>query len=383
MLFDPSDPVFLQNPYPTFARLREQSPVLKQDGLTWFLNHADVNVVLRSSDFGRISPQTDPPEWKPFTDLNTNSFFDMEPPDHTRIKNLVHKAFTPRRIRSLSDTIRHIATTLLDGLHGEIELFEDFAIPLPLAVIGELLGVPEADRRRLRPWSQAIVGMFELERDAETVARAVRASAEFTDYLDHLRLLRLQEPQNDLITALAFAEHDSQKLTPNELIATCVLLLNAGHEATVNVLGNGLLALLRHPAQLALLRQRLDLISSAVEELLRFDTPLQLFRRTALRPTAINGVTLMTGDEVAVLLGAANRDPQVFHSPDTLDIKRKPNPHVAFGAGIHYCIGAPLARLELTIALETLLQRFSVIQLAGRWNFGRISSFAASTPSIY
>src|SRR5690606_17492672 len=237
--------------------------------------------------------------------------------------------------------------------------------PLPVTVIAELLGVPEADRHHLRPWSQAIVAMYELDHTPEQERRAVQAAIEFSDYLRQLARERRRNPQNDLITALAQVEEQGDTLSEDELISTCVLLLNAGHEATANVIGNGMLALLHHPAQFDRLRANPALVSTAVEEMMRYDTPLQLFRRWTLEDVVYKGIELRRGTQIALVFGAANRDPAVFDQPNTFDITRADNPHISFGGGVHYCLGAPLARLELQIAIRTLIERFPTLRLDG------------------
>lgn len=376
--FNPHDPQFLQNPYPDYVALRAAGPAHFDEisGLWLFYNHADVDALLRDRRLGRaidpaLLPEEErirpPDELEPFTRLNRHSLFDMEPPDHTRLRRLVHKAFTPRRVESLRSSIETLCDDLLDqaAARGGMEAIEDFAVPLPVAVVSELLGVPASERGSLRAWSESIVAMYELAPTAETARRAVEASAEFTTFLLDLAAHRRREPADDLLTALVHAEEAGETLSEAELVASCVLLLNAGHEATVNGLGNGLWALLRHPDQMAALAADPGLAGSAVEEILRWDTPLQLFRRWVLEDVEMQGIRLRPGERVGVLLGAANRDPAVFARPDDFEIRRGPSPHLAFGAGIHFCLGAPLARLELTIAFQRLLSRFPRLRLAG------------------
>ncbi len=372
--FNPQDKDFIQNPYPTYERLQAESPIFWHEdmGMWVVASYVDVMGILRDKRFGRsidhvISPEArgaTPPstEYAPFYKLSDNSMFDKEPPEHTRLKSLVHKAFTPRRVENLRASIQQITNDLLDRVDGEMDLLDDFAVPLPVTVIGELLGVPEADRRYLRPWSADIVAMYELNHTPEQAQRAVQASIEFSDYLRNLAKERRKHPQDDLITALAQAEEDGDKLTEDELISTCVLLLNAGHEATVNVIGNGMRALFQYPDQLDLLRHNPMLIQTAIEELMRFDTPLQLFRRWILEDMDYKGHAFQQGKEVALLFASANRDSAQFEHPQQLDLTRQDNPHVTFGAGIHYCLGAPLARLELQIAFQTLLTRFPKLE---------------------
>jgi cytochrome P450 len=378
-VFDPLAPEFIANPYPVYAALRAENPVFwhEPSQMWFFAAHDDVTTLLRDRRFGRsilhvLSREALgwPPEradLEPFTRLGQHSMFDKEPPEHTRLKMLVHKVFTPRRVEGLRSQIQAIADALLDAAApaGRMDLLDDFATPLPVTVIAELLGVPEADRHHLRPWSQAIVAMYELDHTPEQEQRAVQAATEFADYLRALARQRRRAPQDDLISALALVEQQGDRLTEDELISTCVLLLNAGHEATVNVIGNGMLALLRHPEQLARLRDNPALTDRAVEEMLRYDTPLQLFRRWVLEDLTYRGVTLKQGAQIALLFGAANRDPAVFDQPDTFDITRADNPHVAFGGGVHYCLGAPLARLELQIAIRALITRFPRLDFDG------------------
>jgi cytochrome P450 len=253
-----------------------------------------------------------------------------------------------------------------EGADGStVDLIALYAEPLPVQVIAELLGVPESDRHLLRPWSNAIVKMYEYDVSDEKRTAAERASAEFVDYLRSLLVERRRAPSDDLLTSL-LAETDAEggRLTEDELVTTCTLLLNAGHEATVNVVGNGVTALLRHENQLAAVRADDSLVEPAVEELIRYDSPLQLFERTAVADTRIGDVVVEQGTKIAALLGAANRDPAVFERADDFDVARADNPHLGFGAGIHFCVGAPLARVELQTSLRTLLRRFPRLALA-------------------
>jgi cytochrome P450 len=266
--------------------------------------------------------------------------------------------------------VQQLADQLVDGLVDRsggtdpVDVLSGMAEELPVAVIAELLGVPAADRPLLRPWSNAIVKMYEYGRTTAVEDAAERAAAEFVGYLRGLAAERRRAPGEDLLTHLVTVR-DSQgdRLTEDELVTTCVLLLNAGHEATVNVSGNGLLALLEHPAELARLRADPALLPTAIEELMRFDPPLQLFERTATADVEVGGVTVREGQKIAALLGSANRDPAVFADPGTLDVGRADNPHISFGAGVHFCIGAPLARVELQASFGALLGRTSALEL--------------------
>jgi cytochrome P450 len=289
----------------------------------------------------------------------------MEPPDHTRVRRLVAKAFTPKMVESLRGRVQSLVDGLIDDVHGagEIDLIARLAEPLPVAVIAKMLGVPDEDAHLLRPWSAEICLMYELNPSDDYARRSVKASVEFSDYLRTLSRERRANPEDDLISALAQVLDEGDRLTEDELIGTCVLLLNAGHEATVNVTGNGWWSLFRNPDQLRSLRDDHSLVPYAVEELMRFDTPLQMFERWVLEESEILGVTVPKGAELGLLFGSANHDPSVFDQPDSLDITRRDNPHVSFGAGIHFCLGAPLARLELQTSFRTILQRLPNMEL--------------------
>jgi cytochrome P450 len=375
--FAPGDVSFVANPYPVYTRLREHHPVLYDEATDHWLvsRYEDVNALLRDRRFGRTYTHVathaemgrpEEPQWhEPFWWLIRNGILDMEAPDHTRVRKLVSKAFTPRMVEGLKPTIQRIIDGLVDEVSGagEMDLIKAIAEPLPVAVIAEMLGVPESDRHLLRPWSAEICLMYELNPSDDFARRAVRASEEFTAYLRALSRQRRADPQKDLISALALVVDEGDRLTESELIGTCVLLLNAGHEATVNVTGNGWWALFRNPDQLALLRGDHSLIPRAVEELMRYDTPLQMFERWVLEEFDLHGQTVPRGAELGLLFGSANHDPTEFEHPDQLDITRSHNPHLSFGAGIHFCLGAPLARVELETSFGTLLRRLPGLEL--------------------
>ncbi|MEF2279584.1 cytochrome P450 [Deinococcus sp. YIM 134068] len=378
-----NDPAFVRDPYPLLARLREETPALRDPALNrvFLTRHADISAVLRDrTRFGRSAlhrysrdelgwPPPDPARAN-FDAFNGNHLLDSEPPKHTRLRSLVGLAFTPRRVEALSSRIeallaRQLAKVGADGF----DLVAQYAEPLPVTVIAELLGVPQGERHHLRPWSAAIVRLYEPTHTAGEQAEAERAVLEFSALLRDLARLRRHDPQDDLITALVQAEDGGDRLSERELIDTCILLLNAGHEASVNGLSAGVLALLRQPehwrtlAQAAPHQGSLPLFRTAAEELLRYDTPLPLFERYVLEEVDLFGETLRPGEKVGLLYASGNRDPRRFERPDELNLTRDPNPHLTFGLGIHYCLGAPLARLELALSLRALARAFPDLRL--------------------
>ncbi len=373
---DLTDPAFVADPYPAFDRLRAAGCAVRHEGLGLYLavRHADADAVLRDRRLGRLFTPRQPDDvWETFNWLHADSILDSEPPKHTRLRRLVAKAFARGHVERLRPRVRELAGGLLDaavarsGPGGTVDLIADYAEPLPVMVIAELLGVPEPDRPLLRPWSQAIVKMYEYDRTPAQEQDARTAAAEFSAYVAGLAAQRRTEPGEDLVSHLAAVEDGGQRLSERELVATCVLLLNAGHEASVNGFGNGVAALFRNPGQLArLVADPWRSAPLAVEEMLRYDAPLQLFERTAKKDVEVAGVQLRAGEKIAALLGAANRDPEVFADADVMDVRRDPNPHLGFGAGIHFCLGAPLARVELTASLPLLLERYPGLAPAGQ-----------------
>jgi unspecific monooxygenase len=369
--FDPADAGFLADPYPVFAALRALGPVHDHPllGQPVALSHAACSELLRSRGLGRIWRDVEPADaYSAFNLLHRNSLLEREGPAHTRLRALVAGAFARGHVARLGPWVRAVAGRMVDELAGRIadtgsaELIGGLAEVLPVEVIAELLGVPEPARSRLRGWSSAIVTMYEPATGPEADARragAERAAAEFVAALRELAEFRRRHPGPDMITDLLAAGPD-----PDEVVGTAALLLMAGHEATVNVIGNGVLALLRHPAQWQRLVAEPALTEPAVEELIRYDPPLQLFERTAVVDTVVAGHPVPEGTKIAALLGAAARDPAVFDRPDELDITRSPNPHLGFGAGVHYCLGAPLARLEVAATLDALRTRLPDLRLA-------------------
>ncbi len=373
MGLDLTDPRFVEDPYPAFAAARAAGPVSWDEGLGMWLaySHAAGNAVLRDRRLGRIWRDREPAgTFGSFNLIHRNAMLEMEPPDHTRLRRLVAAAFGRGHVERLRPWVTGVADGLADrvadaGSDGSpVDLVSTYAEPLPVAVIAELLGVPEVDRPLLRPWSNAIVRMYEYERTEALENAAIAASQEFSEYVRDLVGERRRNPGEDLVSDLVAARDDGVSLSDDELVASVVLLLNAGHEASVNAFGNGLVALLRHPEQLARLATGELGIETALEEMLRYDAPLQLFERTATQQVAVASCAVEPGQKVAALLGSANRDESVFASPERFDVGRAPNPHVGFGMGVHFCLGAPLARMELEVSLATLLDRFPALELA-------------------
>ena len=369
--FNPMDPEFLADPYPTYHRLRTEDPVHHSPLGFWVLTrYEDVSSVLRDPRFIK----------EPLAALVAARFgaevprgvglsmLDRDPPDHTRLRSLVSKAFTPRVVEGLRPRIQQIVDGLITRAEaaGSIDVIEEFAYPIPVNVICEMLGVPVADHERFKGWSLDIARGLDsiwLPPDSEVPRRSAAARHAISDYFRGLIAERRAAPRGDLLSALIAAEEAGDKLSEEELLATCILLLIAGHETTVNLIGNGVLALLRHPAELSRLRETPGLIASAVEELLRYDGPVQRTARVAGADAIIGGRTIPRGDMVMPFIGAADRDPAQFPEPDRLDLSRSDNRHIAFGWGIHFCLGAPLARVEGQIAIDALVRRLPGLEL--------------------
>jgi cytochrome P450 len=369
-VIDFRSPDVIDNPYPYLAELREfNKPIWHQElGLFLAATHRDANEVLRNKSLGRIYRERMPEnEWEVFNWLHSDSILDSEPPKHTRLRSLVLKAFNRHRIEALRPEISAITDSLLASITADrFDLISEFAEPLPVKVIAALLGFPRSDEHLLRPWSQSIVKMYEVNPPREHQLAAQQAANEFAEYVHSLMKIRKQEPGNDLISELAAVEDGGDRLSTHELIATCVLLLNAGHEASVNGFGNGIVWLLRDEEQRNLLFTNPEALTpTAIEEFLRIDSPLQYFERTAMENLSISGVEIKPGEKIVSLLGSANRDESIFTNAAKMDITRNPNPHIGFGAGIHFCIGAPLARLEMSVSLPALIKKFPNLQLDG------------------
>jgi cytochrome P450 len=363
--FNPMDPEFLADPYPTYHRLRAEDPVHHSPLGFWVLTrYEDVSAVLRDPRFIK----------EPLAALVAARFgvevprgvglsmLDRDPPDHTRLRSLVGTAFTPRVVEGLRPRIQQIVDGLITHAQavGSMDVIEEFAYPIPVNVICELLGIPVADHERFKGWSLDIARGLDsiyLPADSEVPRRSAASRHAISDYFRDLIARRRAAPRGDLLSALIAAEEAGDKLNEEELLATCILILIAGHETTVNLIGNGVLALLRNPDELRRLRATPGLITSAVEELLRYDGPVQRTARVASAEATIGGRTIARGEMVMPFIGAADRDPAQFPDPDRLDLMRGDNRHIAFGWGIHFCLGAPLARLEGQIAIDALVRR--------------------------
>ena len=371
-----NNPDFIRNPYLILGELRNSKPIFYD--ATWkkvfVLRYDHISQLLRDKRLGRSIfhvlsrdelgfPPPDP-RLTAFDAFQEHHILDMEGGGHTRIRGLVQKAFTPSRVENLRLRIRDLVRESFEDLPSTFDAVHDFAEPLPVTVIAELLGVPKSDRHKLRPWSAAIVKLYELGYSDATAEAGNTAVLEFSSYIQELAGQRRLEPQDDLISALVQVEEAGERLSNAELIANCILFLNAGHEATVNGLSSALLALHNHPnakAELVAAVSQPDtakIWTSAVDELLRFDTPLPMFERWVLEDMEFAGVQLKKGMELALMYASGNRDPNKFEQPDQIMLTREPNMHLTFGLGTHYCIGAPLARLEMGVALRMFLEKF-------------------------
>ena len=359
--YDLTSSAFIEDPYPTYEQLRRKDPVHRMRLIeAWALTrYEDVQDVL--ADHKRFTNAE-----RNYDYMQYRTFLDLDPPDHTRLRGLVSKAFTPRAVRELGPRIQELVDELLDAAAGKsrIDLISDFAFPLPVIVIAEMLGVPAQDRARFREWSDDIALSVNPLLNSQQIARVQQATDDLFDYFEGIIEQRRQAPQNDMISALLAAEEEGDRLTHEELLSTLMLLLVAGNETTRNLIGNGMLALLKNPAQLQRLRDHPELLDSAINELLRYDSPVQIDSRNAIDDVEIGGKRIAAGQRILAIVGAANRDPQIFANPDDLDIGRDEVSHLSFGRGIHYCLGSPLAILEGRIAFTSLLERFSSIRLA-------------------
>ena len=374
-MIDFNNPTFVADPYEQLKELRAFGKPVWHEGMQIFLaaRHSDANDVFRNKSLGRIFTDKKPDfEWETFNWLHSDSILDSEPPKHTRLRSLVAKAFNRNKIEGMRPAVERITQQLLNVIDEKVksgetfDLIADYAEPLPVKIIADLLGFPESEEHLLRPWSQSIVKMYEVNPSEQYQMEAKKAAAEFAEYVRSLAEHRKKNPGQDLITDLAMVEENGEKLNSHELVATCVLLLNAGHEASVNAFGNGMVAALERPDQAELLRKNSRAITdTALEEFMRFDAPLHLFERTATVDTELGGVKIEKGQKIAALIGSANRDSAVFERADEMNLTRDPNPHIGFGAGIHFCLGAPLARLEMSVSLPALWEKYPNMQLDG------------------
>ena len=376
--FNPFDPSFRVDPYPTYRRLLAEDPVHKTPfGMFVLSRHRDCATVLRdprsSSDasnsnmYKAFMAGRDPEEV--FGALaGMRPFLFMDPPDHTRLRGLVQKAFTPKTVENLRPRIHELVDELMAAAfeRGSMDVIEDLAYPLPVRVITEMLGVPLEDHETFKSWSKELAGALDPDfaTPDDVLERRERAATAFVDYFQALIAERRRRPREDLLTALIAAEDEGHKLSEKELLSTLILLLVAGHETTVNLIANGVLAFARHPDQLARVHSDPSLVRTAVEEVLRYDPPVQFTARVALEDIDIDGTTIGKGDQAIVLVAAANRDPEQFEDPDAFDVGRPDNRHLSFGLGAHFCLGAPLARVESQVALETVATRVADLALA-------------------
>lgn len=371
--FDPYEPDFLRDPYPVYHRLRSQEPVLWSERFrSWFLlRHDDVVRFFRET---RLSAdRTTAAKFKGSSRPEDVRTLGSDPPEHTVVRTLLNQGLTPAVVE-VAGRIDELVEELLDAmtaavekfldearLHGEVDLIREFAYPLPINVIAEMFAIPAQDRGRFQDWSHGIArGMDHFYGKGSVATRVL----ELGEYFRHLAAKRRKNPGDDLLSRLLVAEHQGQRLSEKEVVSLCSVLLFAGHETTVNLIGNGVLALLNHDGELQRLRDEKVSTVQAIEELLRYDSPAQMISRTAAGSFPWDGREIAPGDVVVALLGAANRDPEAFADPDGLDLERQPNPHVSFGLGIHVCPGAPLSRQEARVAVPALLRRFPRLRLA-------------------
>ena len=374
-VFDVRDPAFLANPYPVFDRLRAMAPIWKAPFGRWFVTgYEDSALILRDRRFGKDYDDPDAlmrrfgptAMQEPAVVAMSHMMLMRDPPDHTRLRGLVTKAFTARRIEAMRAGVQDLTDRLIDKVigQGHMDAVRDLAFPLPVLVICELLGIPEADRARFVNGSASGAALLNPTPPTRAELDAANAGTlESERYFDALFELRRREPRDDLITQFVQAEEGGDRLTTAELRANVSLLFAAGHETTVNLIGNGFLSLLRHPAQWQALRDDPTLIPNAIEEVLRYECPVQAVGRTVAEPMELNGAALERGEIVVTLIGAGNRDPKVFPDPGRFDITRKDLRPLSFGGGIHFCLGAQLARIEAAVVFETVLRRLPNLRL--------------------
>ncbi len=371
----PLDPKFIANPYPTYKELRERDPYHPSPliGAMVVSKYEDVDAILR--DYKTFSNERPPRRRGRAAEIGERiereiqpSMLSLDPPDHTRLRGLVSRAFTPRQIAKMEDHIRATAHALLDEVEGEREfdLMSNLAALLPTVVIAEMIGVPTRDREQFKAWSDKFARVLEPNLTEQELGDVFDTGVLFDNYFQDIVAEHRKDPQDDLVSRLIEAEEEGDRLTEEEMIVTLRLLLVAGNETTTNLIGNGLKALMEHPEQLELLRQQPELLDNAIEELLRYDSPVQVDGRTTLSEYTLDRHQLRPGRPVSLLIGGANRDPEEFKDPESLDVTREDAGNISFGRGIHHCLGAPLARLEGKIAFEALLERYDSITPGAR-----------------
>ncbi|MBB5721770.1 cytochrome P450 [Loktanella ponticola] len=370
----PTDPEFVQNPYPTYAAVRAQDEFVWWDtyNAACAMSYETVRLALRDKRMGREQPaelvQPIADHMKPFYAIEAHSMLELEPPVHTRLRGQVLRAFTSRKIAEFEPQIAALSHQLIDQFPDEpFDLLDAFAKPLPVIIISRLLGVPETDADQLLAWSNAMVAMYQAGRTREVEDQASAAALAFTAYLRDVIAEKRKSPADDLISTLIAATDSGEKLSEDELITTCILILNAGHEATVHTIGNGTKTLLETGHR--------DITDGCVEEILRYDPPLHMFTRHVYEDVVLGGHQFKRGDQIACMLGAANRDPAAYPDPDRFDPTRAVKQNTSFGGGIHFCVGAPLARLELKIGLGILFDRCPNLAIAAPPKYGNVYHF--------
>ncbi len=381
VLVDPLNPLtteFLQDPFPTYRRFREESPVFwSEKNKYWIVTrYKDVHEILRDLSYEKQLhkwSQVNPllkllPPVSNLMKSRANWMLNQDPPDHTRLRGLVNRAFTPKMVNEMRSHIEDIANHYIDELMDkpEFDLVSNFAFPIPVTVIAEMLGVPKEDREKFKKWSNTLIDTLEPTPNIEHLTKANGANSELTEYFRVIANARRKEPKNDLISALVAAEEEGDRLSEDELLANCILILVAGHETTVNLISSAVRLLLQHPEQLALLKSKPELISGAIGEVLRYESPVQVVRRLAGDDMQLEGTRIKKGDMMVLLIGSANRDPEQWPDPDRFDITRDTKKHMAYGYGIHHCLGSSLADAEAQIAITALFKRLPDLRLVDR-----------------